>query len=252
LAERDVTLQTAPAPAPGLVRRFKRGARELLWWSLPPASPRERRLLKTVQPFTMVPIPRLRTVWKLARRARAEGLDGAFVECGSCNGGTGAILAYVAAGDNRRVWLFDSFEGLPEPKPEDGERAKAWVGECLGQEAMVREVLLRVGARADRVEIVKGWFENTLASAETGPIALLHLDADWYESTLTILNNFYDRVVPGGYLILDDYGHWPGCKRALDEFLEMRGLRPTLMPSDNEGIWFRKPAEPADGSGPPS
>lgn len=234
---------TAPPPAPArlLARRLKRATKALLTWSLPPASLEELRLLRTVRPFTMVPLPRLRTLWRLANRASTDAMHGAFVECGSCNGGTGAILAHVAAKDGRPVWLFDSFEGLPEPKPQDGERAKAWVGECLGQEAMVREVLSRVGARADRVRIVKGWFDDTLGPAETGPIALLHLDADWYESTMTILNNFYDRVVPGGYLVFDDYGHWPGCRRALDEFLANRGLSPTLRPSDHEGVWFRKP-----------
>jgi O-methyltransferase len=241
---------TTPRPAARrLASRLKRATKELLAWSLPPASPQELRVLRTVRPYTMVPVPRLRTLWTLANRANREGISGAFVECGSCNGGTGAILAHVAK-DRRVVWLFDSFEGLPEPKPQDGERAKAWVGQCLGQEEMVREVLSRVGARTERVNIVKGWFDNTLGPAETGPVALLHLDADWYESTMTILNNFYDRVVPGGYLVFDDYGHWPGCRRALDEFLASRGLHPVLMPSDHEGIWFRKPVDAPSGSAP--
>jgi O-methyltransferase len=230
-----------------LASRLKRATKALLSWSLPPASPQELRVLRTVRPYTMVPVPRLRTIWTLANRANRQRISGAFVECGSCNGGTGAILAHVAK-DRRVVWLFDSFEGLPEPKPQDGERAKEWVGLCLGQEEMVREVLSRVGARTDHVKIIKGWFDKTLGPAETGPIALLHLDADWYESTMTILNNFYDRVVPGGYLVFDDYGHWPGCRRALDEFLAGRNLRPALMPSDDEGIWFRKPVDAPNGS----
>ncbi len=240
---------TARPPARRLASRLKRATKEFLSWSVPPTSPQELRVLRRVRPYTMVPVPRLRTLWRLANRVSADATTGAFVECGSCNGGTGAILAHIAAKDGRIVWLFDSFEGLPEPKPQDGERAKAWVGQCLGQEEMVREVLSHVGARTDRVRIVKGWFDNTLGPTETGPIALLHLDADWYESTMTILNNFYDRVVPGGYLVFDDYGHWPGCRRALDEFLADRGLHPELMPSDNEGIWFRKPADTANGSG---
>jgi O-methyltransferase len=247
MANAEVTASPT-APARRLASRLKRATKVLLSWSLPPASPQELRLLRTVRPFTMVPVPRLRTLWRLANRASADGIAGAFVECGSCNGGTGAILAHVAARESRVVWLFDSFEGLPEPRPEDGERAKAWVGECLGQEEMVREVLSRVGARSERVKIVKGWFDKTLGPADTGPIALLHLDADWYESTMTILNTFYDRVVPGGYLVFDDYGHWPGCRRALDEFLAGRGLHPALMPSDNEGIWFRKSLQAPTGS----
>jgi O-methyltransferase len=242
MSDTQVTAAPSVTPVRQLARRLKRSTNELLWWSLPPVSPQELRLLQTVRPYTMVPVPRLRTLWKLANRVHQEKLSGAFVECGSCNGGTGAILAHVAARDRRKVWLFDSFEGLPEPRPEDGERARAWVGKCLGQVDLVKEVLSKTGARMDDVEIVKGWFENTLASVQTGPIALLHLDADWYESTMTILEQLYDRVQPSGYLVLDDYGHWPGCRRALDEFMARRGLTPTLMPSDNEGVWFRKPA----------
>lgn len=229
-----------------LARRLKRGTKELIWWSLPPASPAELRLLQTVRPYTMVPLPRLRTLWKLANRISAQGIQGAFVECGSCNGGTGAILANVAARDGRNVWLFDSFEGLPQPRSEDGERAKEWVGKCLGREEMVREVLARTGARTENVRIVKGWFEDTLRPSPTGATALLHLDADWYESTMQILESLYDRVVPGGYLVVDDYGHWPGCRRALDEFLSKRNLNPELTPSDNEGVWFRKPGGTLD------
>jgi O-methyltransferase len=244
----------AVAPEVRPIRRagrwLKRILRELRWWSSPPPSLQELRVLRTVAPYTMVPTPRLRTLWKLSHRVSAEHLEGAFVECGSYNGGTGAILAHAAARSGRMVWLFDSFEGMPEPGAEDGERAKAWVGECLGQEAMVREVLTRVDVQPDRVRIVKGWFQDTLGPSPTGPIALLHLDADWYDSTKTILEQFYDRVRPGGYLVLDDYGQWPGCRRALDEFLASQEERPRLIPSDNEGIWFRKPLSSSNDLGP--
>ena len=240
----DTEVTAAPSATRQLARRLKRSTKEFLWWSLPPASPEERRLLGDVADYSMVTVPRMRALYMLANRASKEKLPGAFVECGSCNGGTGAILAHVAARDRRKVWLFDSFEGLPQPRAEDGERARAWVGKCLGQIDLVREVLGKTGARMEDVEIVKGWFENTLASSQTGAIALLHLDADWYESTMTILEQLYDRVHPNGYLVLDDYGHWPGCRRALDEFMAKRGLRPKLMHSDNEGVWFRKPAGP--------
>ena len=243
MSEVQVTAAPPVTPARRLARRLKHGTREVLWWSLPPASLRELRLLQAVRPYTMVPLPRLRTLWRLANRASAARIAGAFVECGSCNGGTGAILAHVAARDGRKVWLFDSFEGLPQPRPEDGERAPAWVGKCLGQEDVVREVLGQTGARMADVSIVKGWFDKSLRAAATGPIALLHLDADWYESTMTILQEFYDRVVPGGYLVLDDYGLWPGCRRALDVFMAARSVRAKLVPSDDEGVWFRKPVD---------
>jgi hypothetical protein len=189
----------------------------------------------------MVGVPRLRTLYRLAKRAIADGVKGAFVECGTCNGGSGGVLAHVAARDRRPVWLFDSFEGLPEPAPEDGDSAIGWKGGCLGKQAMVSEVLQRVDARIDDVHIVKGWFQDTLTSAPTGPIAVLHLDGDWYESTRQILDALYDRIDPRGFLAVDDYGHWPGCRRAVDEFFRERGLQPQIRYSDYTGVWFAKP-----------
>jgi hypothetical protein len=225
-------------PAGGPLREV--GA--LLW---PPPSIAEFHLLRQVKPYTMVGVPRLRTLYRLANRAIASGVPGAFVECGTCNGGSGAVLAQVAARDRRPVWLFDSFEGLPEPAPEDGESALGWTGGCLGQQAMVEEALKVVGARLDDVHVVKGWFEDTLVAAETGPIAVLHLDGDWYESTRQILSALYDRVDPNGFLAVDDYGHWPGCRRAVDEFFSERGLKPRIVKSDYTGVWFAKPSPAA-------
>jgi hypothetical protein len=218
---------------------------ELTATLIPPPSLDELVLLRKVSPYTMVGVPRLRTLYRLAKRSIAEHVPGAFVECGTCNGGSGAILAHVASRDRRPVWLFDSFEGLPEPAPQDGASAVGWKGGCLGVQTMVTEVLGRVDARIDDVHIVKGWFEDTLMSALTGPIAVLHLDGDWYESTRQILNALYDRIDPRGFLAVDDYGHWPGCKRAVDEFLEERGLQPTIVRSDYTGVWFAKPSPAA-------
>lgn len=220
----------------------KTGAlRDLAASILPVPSLDEFRILRTVRSYTMVGVPRLRTLYRLAQRAIAEGIPGAFVECGTYNGGSGAVLAHVAARDHRSVWLFDSFEGLPEPVAEDGEAASAWAGGCVGQESKVADVLGRVGANTDEVHIVKGWFNETLAPAPTGPIALLHLDGDWYESTREILLALYDRVDPRGFLAIDDYGHWPGCRRAVDEFFRERKQEPEIFQSDYTGAWLVKP-----------
>jgi hypothetical protein len=210
-----------------------------LVWPLPGAD--ELRLLNAVRPYTMVGPARLRTLYRLARKVDGSQVPGSFVECGTCNGGSGAILAARAAQTGRHVWLFDSFAGLPAPDPEDGGEAIGWEGGCLGDEASVREVLAKVGARAEQVHIVKGWFEDTLATSTTGTIALLHLDGDWYASTRTILDAFYDRIHPGGFLVVDDYGHWQGCRRAVDEFFAARRLRPSVVRSDYTGVWFAKP-----------
>ena len=90
--------------------------------------------------------------------------------------------------------------------------------------------------------IKKGWFQNTLPEIKDkiGPIAILRLDSDWYESTKCCLDNLYDNVIQGGYIVIDDYGCWEGCKRAVDEFLEKRNMKINLIKIDNSGVYFKK------------
>ncbi|HUP59862.1 MAG TPA: TylF/MycF/NovP-related O-methyltransferase [Thermoanaerobaculia bacterium] len=97
--------------------------------------------------------------------------------------------------------------------------------------------------RVERVEIRKGWFQDTLPSAkhEIGSIAVLRLDGDWYESTRVCLDNLYDLVAPGGYVIIDDYNYWEGCKRAVDEFLAARGLGVALVAVGDSAVWWEVP-----------
>jgi O-methyltransferase len=169
-------------------------------------------------------------------------------------GGSVGVIA-LAAAPQRKVWLFDSFEGLPEPTAADGALAVEYAGghsagalrsinQCVGPLASVEELLfetLRIDRK--RVEIRKGWSQETLpqASREIGPIAVLRLDGDWYDSTRVCLDHLYDSVVPGGYVIIDDYGYWEGCRRAVDEFLAARRLRVTLVPVDDQAVWWEVP-----------
>jgi hypothetical protein len=89
---------------------------------------------------------------------------------------------------------------------------------------VVREAFDSIGWPEDHLHLIPGWFADTLSSVEPGPIAILHLDADWYESTKLALERFYDDVVPGGAIRVDDYYHWPGCREAVDEFLSTRSI----------------------------
>jgi O-methyltransferase len=94
----------------------------------------------------------------------------------------------------------------------------------------------------DGVHIVPGWFEDTLAGASVDQIALLHIDADWYESVKLALDTFYDQVVPGGFVVVDDYNVWEGCNRALADFLDERQLTHiTLCYPNRSGVYFQKP-----------
>ncbi len=169
-------------------------------------------LARTVRPrYSMVPAARLRLLYDLSKRITREGVRGDIVECGVYNGGSAAIMAAAQSGskDARTVWLFDSFEGLPPPTEQDGtyEREHYYKGWCGGTAEKVEEIFQRFRLPRERLRIVQGWFENTFPKTvpNMGPIALLHIDADWYESVKICLETLYPKVVSGGYIELDDY-----------------------------------------------
>lgn len=99
----------------------------------------------------------------------------------------------------------------------------------------VRSNLLGTGYPAERVTFVKGRVEDTLPRVLPGPIALLRLDTAYYESTKRELEQLYPLLVLGGVLIIDDYGHWKGARRAVDEYFAASGLRPFLHRIDYTG-----------------
>lgn len=214
-------------------------------------------LFKKVYPYTMVGYARLSNVYELANLVEKNKIAGVFAECGVWRGGCIAVMAFVAQKFNsgRKVWLFDSFEGLPEPTLEDGKIAKDYalnkaegnlktIDKCVAPLKDVEEVFFDV-LKLDKKNIVisKGWFQDTLPKdrEKIGKIAILRLDGDWYESTKSCLENLYDNVIIGGYIILDDYGHWEGAKKALDEFFIERNIRPELVKIDYTGVYFKKP-----------
>ena len=176
----------------------------------------------------------------MARDADHRGVPGAIVDCGVWNGGSTILLHNGAP--TREVWAFDSFEGLPEPTEQDGAEATGWKGECLGAEARLREGFARFGDPS-RLHVVKGWFDDTFPSAapEVGDVAVLHADGDWYDSVLLTLRTFYPRVSSGGWIVIDDYGHWVGAQRATDEFRREVGDTTPLQRIDYSGRCWRKP-----------
>jgi O-methyltransferase len=147
-------------------------------------------------------------------------VPGAIVECGTWNGGMSAAMATVLPG--RISVLLDSFEGLPVPRDIDGQRSASWGGELKADAAVAYDVMMRTG---ERFEIHPGWFDDTVpdVAAHVGPIAVLRLDGDWYDSTMTCLTHLFPLVTPGGLVILDDYEVWPGCTRAVHDYLSREG-----------------------------
>ena len=153
-------------------------------------------------------------------------LKGCVVECGVWRGGMSAGMAEVL-GPERDYFLFDSFEGLQPATELDGQAAKEWQSDtqspdyydnCAAPIEFAQRAMKLSGA--PRHTLVKGWFEDTLPDfVPPCPIAVLRLDGDWYESTMTILENLYKHLEPGALVLIDDYVAWDGCSRAVHDFL---------------------------------
>ena len=157
---------------------------------------------------------------------QCRAIEGAVVECGVWRGGMIAGVAKLL-GSEREYYLFDSFEGLPEPELIDGEGALAWAkntegdwyhNNCKAEINFAQAAMELSGAGS--YTCVKGWFDVTVPNYNLeDEIALLRLDGDWYESTMTCLQAFYPQVAHNGYIIIDDYYAWDGCSRAVHDYL---------------------------------
>lgn len=203
----------------------------------------ERRFT-VVEPHTMLGVRRLANIYRSVCEVARLGVPGNVVECGVARGGSALLmcLALRDAGSNKKVTLFDTFEGMPEPAPGDSdfEKAKLFTGMCRGSLEDVTELLRRHG-ESERVSMIKGLYDDTLPRAQRAPIAFLHLDCDWYESIKLCLDTFFDQVSAGGIIQIDDYYAWAGCRRATDEFLTKRSERMEPLRVDNSAVWLQKP-----------
>lgn len=216
---------------PGTVQRVLQDESRLVreWKELAELLP----TLDKVRTRTMVPEPMLVDLARQVRTVIREGIRGNFVECGVWRGGTSFLMADLlrrAGEDSRKVWLVDSFAGSPPPQEIDGEAALHWQarGGTRGgfdddYNRVSLEELRQHAAElglARYTEFLQGWFEQTLPAhrAHLGPIAILRIDCDWYASVRCCLENLYDQVQDGGFVIIDDYFAFDGCALAVHEF----------------------------------
>jgi O-methyltransferase len=171
-----------------------------------------------------------RALYRLARDVERRGTPGGLVDCGIWNGGSTLLLALGAP--SRPVWAFDSFEGMPEPGPADSELSHQFVGACRGSEEKVHEGF-RSYSDPERFHVVRGRFEDTLQGhvESIGPIAMLHVDADWFDAVTLVLETLYPSISPGGYVAVDDYNNWEGARRAVDEFRTRHEIEAPLVGS---------------------
>lgn len=175
-----------------------------------------------------------------------RGLSGDFAEIGVWRGGAGIFLrAIVRAFDDRRrkIWLADSFQGLPQP---DAERYPAdqndehWkVADLAVPLEAVKQNFDRYGLLDDQDQFLVGWFRDTLPTAPIKRLSLLHLDCDMYESTILALRNLYQVITPGGYVVVDDYGAIPACRQAVTDFRIERQIQSALREIDWTGVFWQ-------------
>ena len=196
---------------------------------------------------TMIGRKRLKNVSDLTESIISKNIPGDLIETGVWRGGACIMMRAVLHAYNvtdRKVWLADSFEGLPPPNVNDYPQDK---NETFHEHAelaiSLEDVKLnfeRYKLLDDQVEFIKGWFKDTLANPPVGELALIRLDGDLYESTIQPLTALYDKLSVGGYVIVDDYHVVEPCKIAVHDFFEIKGISPTLIEIDGVGVYWEK------------
>jgi len=198
---------------------------------------------------TMIGMRRLTSLQKCVEEVLTDRIPGDLVECGVWRGGACILMraTLAAHGDQgRRVWLADSFAGLPAPNaaeyPADGDviRLDQFSDVLAVTEKDVRANFARYGLLDDQVRFLPGWFKDTLPSAPIESIALLRLDGDYYESTVQALDALYPRLSPGGFCIIDDYHAIDACMRAVTDYRERHDITEDIVEIDGSGVLWRK------------
>lgn len=196
---------------------------------------------------TMIGLRRLDNIQGCVRTIVGDDVPGDLIETGVWRGGASIFMraALAAYGDGTRtVWVADSFEGLPPPDPAhpvdagDRHHVRSQLAVSLAE---VQANFRRYGLLDDRVRFLKGWFKETLPDAPIDRLSLLRLDGDMYGSTMDALTALYDRVSPGGFVIVDDYA-LRGAREAVTDFRRDRGITDTLEEIDWTGVFWRRSA----------
>lgn len=208
--------------------------------------------IRRVQSYTQTSPERIASLCDATRYVVGAGIPGAIVECGVWRGGSmmAVIRTLLEAGDlTRDLFLYDTFEGMPAPGAQDVTRAgtpasalmrdaskddpdSIW---CYAPIDAVKRAVCGIGYPEEKIHFVQGKVEETVPRLAPERIALLRLDTDWYESTRHEMVHLFPRLSTGGVLIVDDYGHWQGSRKAVDEWLAQTGTRILLNRIDYTG-----------------
>lgn len=210
------------------------------------------------KPYTMTSVERMYALYKATEYIIKNNIPGDFVECGVWRGGSSLLIIKTLQKfnvTNRKIWLFDTFDGMSNPTDNDKDFSNKTAETLLRQEkknnnsyiwayATLEDVQTNINLAAypsNLVNYIKGKVEDTLPKKKYfDSCALLRLDTDWYESTKIELEYFYPLLINKGVLIIDDYGHWQGCRKAVDEYFKKLNFFPLLQRIDYTGRLFIK------------
>jgi O-methyltransferase len=204
------------------------------------------------RPFTQTSIERLYSLFNACLYIIENKFEGDLVECGVWKGGSAMMMALVLKSKgitNKKIYLYDTYEGMSEPTEKDisihGKPASQQLKEedklnndsiwCYASYDEVVSNLRSTGYPMENLVFIKGKVEDTLQTNLPGPLALLRLDTDWYESTKVELEKLYPLLTNGSPLIIDDFGHWEGARKAVQEYFADRNIFPFLQRIDITG-----------------
>jgi O-methyltransferase len=199
------------------------------------------RIFRAVEPYTMTGPERVYSLLRAVEYVVSANIPGDFVECGVWRGGSTMAMALTLLKlgvRNRRLHLYDTYSGMNAPTDIDvsiqgepaetefqrtktSDDASTW---CYSSLDEVRRNVFSTGYPADQVHFIQGKVEDTIPGHIPSQIALLRLDTDWYESTKHEMTHLFPLLAPRGVLLIDDYGHWAGARKAVDEYLAEHGI----------------------------
>ena len=196
---------------------------------------------------TMIGSRRMNNLQTCIESVLEQNVPGDLIETGVWRGGAcifmrGVLRAYGV--NDRRVWVADSFEGLPPPNPgrypADADDPHHEIKVLAVSLEEVKSNFSRYGLLDEQVCFLKGWFKDTLPTAPFKRLALARLDGDMYESTMDALKQVYPKLAVGGFLIVDDYGVVPGCRKAVEDYRQHQGIREPIQPIDGWGVFWQR------------
>ena len=206
-----------------------------------------RSIYSTCLPFTLTSVERMYALYNSVKYIVNSKLEGEIVECGVWRGGSSMLAAITLKKyfSNKKIYLYDTYDGMSKPTKEDisfdgldakkkwgGEKSSKW---CYASLDDVKANMDLTGYSSENLVFVKGLVEDTIPETMPDKISLLRLDTDFYESTKHELEHLFPKLVKGGVLILDDYGHWRGAKKAVDEYFAENNIRILLNRIDYTG-----------------